>query len=268
MTVALDLFGVVHVDRFSIVRSELHERAAAADVDALFLEYPAERPDLGDWIRALVRLPPVVVGYAIYGVLSFAMYVITARGVRPSESRAAEEVGEALDVPVHSVDPHVRVIWSAGGGGLVVANWLLVAGVVFVGSPLQVVGTCVLSLLAFGCVLAVARRSRRLATATAVPVFVVWFVLQIVLGSAVLLDLAAVVFVAVTYWTIDERNAAMLDRAGKLATANEYDRAMLLTGRAHVGGLRNRIGERTEIEGGTIWIRRLFRRGTLQNRNG
>ncbi|XGI83092.1 hypothetical protein ACEU6E_07355 [Halorutilales archaeon Cl-col2-1] len=182
---SLGIFGVIHIDRLSVVRDELRERVEEEDADAIFVEYPDERPGLADWLRGLLRLPLVVLGFGIYSVVSLAAYAVVTRDLVPPEIRAAYEVADKDDIEVHRIDPHFSVIFSAGGIVSVGLNWMIVVGYLAV-FPAAVVTTYVVAFAAVGLVFGTARISRRAGTVTALLVFPVWLLLQISVGSVIL----------------------------------------------------------------------------------
>lgn len=238
-SVALELFGVIHIDRPGKVTDELGEYSA--DADALFIEYPEVEPDWRIHLRCLLRSPAFFLGMAIVSLVQLPLFVLLNRTVEPllsTEMRAARRVSDESGVPVHRVDAHPLFLAIQRGWQWSVLNWGLVIALVAFDAAALV--TTVLTLLLPWTLVKAANRSDRRA-GTFVAAVAPWSALAIGIAFD-LLSLAVVLVTCLTFqafvWrTISQRNEHMLRSVEGISKENEYERACLITGKAHLDGL-------------------------------
>ncbi|KZN22915.1 hypothetical protein A4G99_17635 [Haladaptatus sp. R4] len=263
MALQLDLFAVLHADRVSIVHRELEKRVTETDSDAVFIEYPERRLTAVEWVTAFLQRPLVVTGFMIYALLFFPISALISRTTLPSEAGAARTLGEETNIPIHDIDPHASIFLFPGGILTIALNWIALLAVAFVFSPVRTGTTVGVVIVTYAVVRASAQLSQRLAAALSIPTFLFFFLAQITIGSFPTLVLAGIAILWSLYTTVNERNAAMLERAREVATANGYDRVVFITGQTHVSGLRDRVSNNSDLEIRTIWSRRPLRSGVL-----
>lgn len=255
----LGLFGVVHMDRRGKVRSELE--TVTEETDALFIEYP--QGPLGMWVylNLLVRVPAYLLGALLVQLLVYTpLYLVFVRDLVSTELAVAQKIAEERDLPLHRVDKHPHQFVQHAGPRLVVVNWLTVAAIVYLSDPLSLVVTVALG-VGGGLVPLLVRRTghRYLAlgaalaglAASAGVVLTGLLSLWAFLGGTILLFVVLVT-------TIDNRNDVMVDRIGDISTAEGYDRAVLITGRAHLAGLVREASDRgfsVPFAHASVWLR-------------
>lgn len=257
---SLALFGVIHMDRLGKVTDEL--RAFVDDVDAVFIEYPAESMTLSQYGRLVFRMPAYAFGALLLQLLWYSpAYILFNRDLFPTELVAVEQVATEQELPVHRVDEHPNVKVSQAGPWQVVANWL-VFGAVGWYAP---VSTAVTAAVALGGGLAPAYLRRREYRYPALAVALLGFVAAV--GAAVvglfskLLLGCGVVFFFVVVWTLDHRNHVMVDRVAEQSTEHGYDDAVLITGKAHLGGMAE-IAHDRGLAVPTVHVSKWLRSGT------
>ncbi|MFC6726051.1 hypothetical protein ACFQE1_17110, partial [Halobium palmae] len=137
---SLRLFGAIHVDRVRKVEAELDEfasggcgdgRGESGRVDALFVEYPSGEFGLRQYLRFVVRVPTVAVGWGLVTVVHTVFYLLSQRDVIPAEVVAAVRYAKEHDRPLHAVDDHPIRILSGTGPAWVVVNWLAFVGLLW-----------------------------------------------------------------------------------------------------------------------------------------
>lgn len=237
----LGLFGVIHMDRLGKVSRELD--TFVGDADAVFIEYPADPMPLRQYARLVARVPAYALGALLFQLLVYApLYLLCNRDLYPTEMVAVRRVAD--DLPVHAVDEHPNEKLSRAGAGLVGANWLVIAAVGWL-APVASAATAGVALAGGLLPMIVRRRGHRyaalglagLGTAAAVGLVVVDL-------FSVPLFACGLVFFLVVVWTLDHRNEVMLDRIVDQSTEAGYDEVVLVTGKAHLGGLAALASER------------------------
>lgn len=235
----LGLFGVLHVDRPGKVRAELD--AFADDADALFIEQPETDVTLRTFANVAVRAPTFFLGMLLHAVALMPLYTLLNRAYDEAEAIAVRRVADDRDLPVHRVDDHPVLVTSRAGPRWMLANWLALAGLAWLfGTALAV--TAAVLLAGFGATLAAARIDRRLWLVVSIPATWGGLALAAVSGllSAVPVSLvfAVLVFYLASAGTMNEhRNRHMLRRVAEVSDREGYDRACLVTGKAHLAGL-------------------------------
>lgn len=233
---SLSLFGVLHVDRPAKVRAELDE--FAADADALFIEQPETEVTLRTWGRVAARTPTFFLGMLLQLVVLVPLYALLHREFDEAEAIAVRRVAADRDLPVHEVDDHPALYMSRAGPRWILANWVALAALAYAfGTTLAVlVGLLV---AAVGATLLTKWLDRRLWLVAAIPATVGPFALAATEGLVSIYPVAALlVFYAVSAGLLNEyRNSHMLERISAVSGREGYDRACLVTGKAHVAGL-------------------------------
>lgn len=244
MSLTLHLFGAVHFDRRGKVRDELDGFVGGADADALFVELPASLTrDLA--VRGLLRSPAATLGYVLLSLAIAPLYFLFTRAYATTESVAARRVAADRDLPVHRVDRSQFAYAADAGLPAVLANWALLLASAAT-APLGAVVTVGYALGAIGLVAFVGQRSPRLAGAIAALAGLGLFgglFLTTVFASWVVLA-AMLAFLAAAALTLGPRDEHMLARAAALADREGYERAVLVTGKAHLPGLVARGADR------------------------
>ena len=256
--VQLDLFGTIHVDRLGKVRREMDEFVGEAD--AICLEQPQD-PTVGMYLRAGLRAPLFLVGLFLYQLLLFLPLVLVARDVRATEFVAVEQLVD--DRPVYRVDDHPVSIVAGAGAVTVLANWVVLLALAVADPPS--VGLTVVAIFVAVLPAAIVRRAgfRYPAVLLAVAgLFAggVAYVLYAPLMTAVVGLVSVVAFMAVVSTTIERRNEEMLDRVVTTASDNGHDRVVLVSGKAHLGGMVE-AGQNRGIDIGRVHVSKLFRAG-------
>lgn len=254
---ALHLFGAIHVDRPSKVRAELDEYAA--DLDAIFLERPVEDLTPTTYLRGLVFAPGVVLAALFYGLLLLPFHALVLRDGTTPEWVATEHVAEERDLPVHHVDDHPIRIVATEGWRLRAIGWiaLLVPLALF---PVETATTAGVLVGLFAASSAIYRIDRRLWVVAGVPLWIAgavaaWF--GLVSGYVMLTFVLA--FAATTIGTLDRRNRIMLDRAREISEEEGYEESVLVTGKAHLGGMVN-VADEVGVDVARVHVSKVFRR--------
>lgn len=234
---ALRPFGVIHVDDPEKVTRELRE--FAADADAIFIEHPSDPLNALEYVELLVRAPLYVFGMLALQVVAYSpLYLLFNRDLFQTELVAARRIVEDADLPLHAVDEHPNRQLLDGSVRVTLANWALLAPALVL-EPIRV--PAAVALVALGGLLPVLvrRYGRRYAAMALVPVGFVAFAAAVVVSDAFFFVLLAGVVVALVtvLRTVDRRNEAMVERACRLSAEEGYDDAVLVTGKAHVGGV-------------------------------
>lgn len=235
-SLALDLFGVLHVDRPGKVRSELDD--FAADADALFIEQPETDVTLPVFARTAARAPVFFLGALLHLVLLVPLYAVLNRRYDEAEAIAVRRIADERDLPVHEVDDHPVLYMSRAGPRWTAVNWVALAGLAWLfGVPF--LATAGVLVLAAAVTIGTARLDRRLWLLTAVPA--TWGGLWVASSQGLLsvgLILILLLFYLGSTGVINEhRNDHMLGRVAEIADREGYDRACLVTGKAHLAGL-------------------------------
>lgn len=260
--VGLRLFGAIHTDRHEKVAAEFDR--VADGVDAVFLEYPADGFGLSHTGSALLRAPLATLGLLLASLVQWPLYAILVRRPEPAEVVAARSFAADHDLPVHAVDDHPVDLLADAGLSVVVPNWLALLAV----GAVQPTGTVVTSLTVVGLWLAGSLLGRVHRAAWAVGALVLsgsfaWAMFQPDLLSSLLLAVAMVALLLTAVTTLSTRNEVMVERVVEISDDEEYESAVLTTGRAHLPGLRTAardLGVSVEQE----YVPKLLRRGTLR----
>ncbi len=233
---SLSLFGVLHADRPAKVRAELDE--FAADADALFIEQPETEITLRTWGRVAARAPTFFLGMLVQLVAFVPLYAVLHREYDEAEAIAVRRVAADRELPVHEVDDHPALYMSRAGPRWMLANWVALAALasVFGRSLAALVG---LLGVAVGATLLAQWLDRRLWLVAAIPATVGTFALAATEGLVSIYPVTALlVFYAASAGLLNGyRNSHMLDRVSTISEREGYDRACLVTGKAHVAGL-------------------------------
>lgn len=256
--VRLDLFGTIHIDRLGKVRGEMGR--VAADAEAICLEQPAD-PTVCMYVAAGLRAPLFLVGTFLYQLLLFAPLVLAARDVRATEFVAVEEIAD--DRPLYRVDDHPIRIVSGAGPVTMLANWAVLL-VLVAYDPLNVVLT-VAAVFALVVPPVVVRRldfryPAVLLAVLSVAVAGVGYLRYAPRTTGLVGGVSVVAFIAVISATIERRNEEMLDRVTERAAENDHDRVLLVSGKAHLGGIVEAARAR-DIDIGQVHVSKLFRTG-------
>ncbi|MFC6952340.1 RDD family protein [Halorubellus litoreus] len=234
---ALRPFGVIHVDDPEKVTREL--RAFTADADAIFIEYPTDPASALEYVELLLRAPLYLLGMLAFQAVAYSpLYLLFNRDLFQTELVAARRVVDDHDVALHAVDDHPNRQLLEGNLVHSLANWALLAPALAL-EPVRVpvgIGLVVVSGLL---PVLVRRRGHRYAAMALVPVGFAGVVAAIALSNvfAVVLFAALVVALVTIFRTVDRRNEAMVERARRLSADEGYDDAVIVTGKAHVGGV-------------------------------
>lgn len=238
----LALFGTIHFDRLSKVRSEL--APLVEDADAVFVEYPDGDVGLGTRLGAFLKTPAFAVGGFVLQLFAYGpMAILFARDLLPTELRAVSEVA-GDDVPVHFVDEHPTRIMAEAGPGWIVPNWLAIAVAAWY-APSAFAVTTALGVFGGGIAVAVRRAGHRLPAIGLTAVAFAVGVAALALGyvDPVLVLGYVLAFLAFALGSAGARDEGMLDRVETVSDAAEYDSAVLVTGKGHLGGLVDRAPE-------------------------
>lgn len=234
-SVSLGVFGCIHVDDTEKVTAELS--AFREDGDAIFIEYPSgSKFGFGDPRKALLY-PLELLAYLLLVLLHGPLSLLFNRDIFPAEYTAAARLAEEDGVSLHAVD--TPFLEYPRGWKSVVLNWAVLA--VFGWLAPTTVGLSVAAILAAGIVPGLARRLNRwLGVLTAA---VIWggayavFLWQISFVLVVVLLVLVVALFARLVHAHEFRNEQMVGRVDSIAASQGYDRAVLVTGRAHVLGI-------------------------------
>lgn len=241
-SLALRLFGSVHLDRASKVADELDE--FAGDCDALFLEYPRGM-SFRSHAESLLKNPLLLVGVAFHFLLLAPLHAAMTRRVLPMEFVVARRFGDDHDVPVHPVDRHPLQILNDGRRRWWLANWLLVA-LFALRYPVAVAATAGILIAAWLLVSLLVRWSELAGTLAAIPG--TWGVLWVAETYAPFWGLFAasafVFFLVALGRTLSERNEVMLDQVEEIESEEGYGDACLITGKGHLSGLVGAAADR------------------------
>ncbi|WP_049902610.1 RDD family protein [Halococcus agarilyticus] len=238
-SVALRLFGVVHLDRPGKVTTELREYAG--DVDALFIEYPEEDPSWTTYGRCLLKAPVFFFGLVLNSLLQMPLFVLLNRGMSPllsTEMSAARRLSDERDVALYRVDDHPLFTAADSPWTWIVANWGVAAGLGVL-RPRSVLTTAALLLAAWLVVSLPARYAPSLGSlfGAVVPWFAVGVGFRYGFLSLPVVAAFFLAFVAVVKRTLSERNRHMLRRIEAISSENGHERVCLITGKAHLSGL-------------------------------
>lgn len=234
----LDLFGAIHVDRFSKVEDELIDFAEDADAEAIFVEWPAEELTRRMVTVALLRTPAMLLGTLFVGLIQGLLSALFNRRLDSTEHIAVKRLSDRY--PVHEIDRNLFSLMADFGLLAVVANWAVLVGFLAF-TPVQTAVTATILLVGSGLSNVVALRSRRLAAFSVVCVaigLVALFVLTDLLAGWFLLALT-LAFGVLANRTLDTRNQHMTERITTIADEEAYDSAVLVTGKAHLLGMRD-----------------------------
>ncbi|WP_135854173.1 RDD family protein [Halorussus salinus] len=233
---SLSLFGVIHADRPAKVRAELDE--FAADADALFIERPETEITLRTFGRVAARTPTFLLGMFVQLVAFVPLYVLLHREYDEAEAIAVRRVAADRGLPVHEVDDHPVLYMSRAGPRWILANWAALAALAY---AFGTAFAALAGLLVFsvGATLLTKWLDRRLWLVAAIPATVGPFALAAANGLVSIFPVAGVlVFYAASAGLLNEyRNSHMLERISTISGREGYDRACLVTGKAHVAGL-------------------------------
>lgn len=230
-----------------------------APVDVLFIELPDLTGRLGTaaggsftgrdalrlYLSALLRTPAFLLGQLLVVAVGGPLYVACNRSLLPAEALAASRVGDRHDLPVHAVDRHPVQAMADAGPPWLLANWAILAALAW--TDPRALGVAAGSLVAGAAVLyGLFYADRRAFVALGIPVCLA--VLAAVLWSA---RMPATVLAVVALSTVAvlhrNRNRHMVDRAAAIAAAHGYERGCLLTGKAHLGGVRRAAADRDDV---------------------
>jgi len=239
----LGLFGVIHIDRLGKVTRELE--AFVGDAETIFIESPTDSMGLRQYGSLLARVPAYAFGALLLQLAIYTpLFLLFNRDLLPTELVAARRVADSNGLSVRAVDEHPNETLSRAGPRLIVLNWL-VFGVV---GWLEPVSTAATAAVAVGGGLApvlIRRRGHRsvgLVAALCGLALAGWLVVE-GLWSVWLFG-CGLLFVAVVVRTLDHRNEVMLDRIEEQSTDADYNEVVLVTGKAHLGGLAALASER------------------------
>ena len=237
----LGLFGVFHMDRLGKVTAELD--VFVGDAEAVFIEYPADPMDLREYVRLVARVPAYAVGALLFQLLLYApLFACFNRDLYPTEMVAVRRVADGM--PVHAVDEHPNEKLRRAGPAFAVANWLVV-GLAGWLAPTASAVTAAVALAGGLLPQAIRRRGHRYpALGLALVGTAVGVGLAVGGLGSVPLFACGLVFFLVVVRTLDHRNEVMLDRIEAQAAAAGYDEVVLVTGKAHLGGLAALASER------------------------
>lgn len=238
-SIALRLFGVIHIDRPEKVATELEEYAS--ETDALFIEYPEEDPSWRVYARCLLKAPAVFFGFVFIGLVQMPLFVLFNREIGSllsTEMIVAQRLSDEYDLPLHPVDDHPLFIAADGQWAWIVINWAVVIGLAVLW-PWWLAASVGTILIPWLIVSSINRAVPALGVfASAV---VPWSALAIGTWSGFFspLVIAAILFVFLLLFktTFDKRNEHMLQRIQTLSTDHDYEQVCLITGKAHLGGL-------------------------------
>jgi len=235
-SLSLDLFGVLHVDRPGKVRSELAE--FAADADALFIEQPETEITLRTFGRVAARTPTFLLGALLQLAVLLPFYVVLNREYAEAEAIAVRRLAEERGLPVHRVDDHPVLYMSRAGPRWIGANWLALAGLAWL-FGVSFLATAVVLTLATAMTIGAARLDRRLWLLVAVPATwgSLWLAASNGLLSVKLLFALVLLYLGSAGVINEHRNGHMLGRVAEISEREAYDRACLVTGKAHLAGL-------------------------------
>lgn len=233
----LSLFGVIHMDAVGKVSEELDDVATAGDADAIFIEYPTDPGGVRTYLEVLLRAPAFLLGMAIMIFVHGPLYLAFARDLLPAEFLASERVAGRRRLPIHPVDDHPVQRAQAASATTTALNWLLVVPA-FALEPVGAAATAAALLVGALTPVLLRRKGHRYLGPALLPVGIAATCGVFVLGyGASLLVLVGAVGLAGHVVTgIDQRNEAMLDRVTRIAREEGYEDAVLVTGKAHLGG--------------------------------
>ncbi|RYJ08256.1 hypothetical protein ELS19_16985 [Halogeometricum borinquense] len=264
----LHLFGASHLDRYSSIQEEVEDRIAETEAEAICIEAPEQRIQVKYWLLALLRLPLVITGFALLGLVQLALFALLARSVLPGEVRAAREVHAKQGIPLHKVDPHFQRYFSTGGLWFIAVNWAILVAIAVVFSPIQLAIICVIGNIAFWCLRAAGQLSERIAVIIAVPaciiIYIALFQLTSILLVLVVFFSGIAALVTATKLTGEERTDEMLERTQTAINDNRYENVLYVTGQRRLPTLRDRIAEIGDIELGSVWVKERSESGSLE----
>ncbi|WP_128478709.1 RDD family protein [Halorussus pelagicus] len=232
----LSLFGVLHADRPAKVRAELAD--FADDADALFIEQPETEITLRTFGRVALRTPTFFLGMLLQIVAFEPLYALLHREYDEAEAIAVRRVAADRDLPVHEVDDHPALYMSRAGPRWILANWLALAAFAYAFGTALAALVGVLA-VAVGATVLTQWLDRRLWVVAAIPATVGPFAFAATNGLFSIYPITAVlIFVGASAGLLTEyRNGHMVDRVSVISEREEYERACLVTGKAHLAGL-------------------------------
>ncbi|MFD1642997.1 RDD family protein [Halohasta litorea] len=256
----LGLFGVIHIDRLSKVTRELE--AFVGDSETIFIESPTDSMGLRQYGSLFARVPAYAFGALLLQLAIYTpLFLLFNRDLLPTELAAARRVADSNGLSVQAVDEHPNETLSRAGPRLIVLNWL-VFGVVGWLEPVATAATAAVAVGGGLVPILIRRRGHRyggLAAAICGLGLAGWLVAE---GLwSVWLFCCGLLFVVVIVWTLDHRNEVMLDRIEERSTEADYDEAVLVTGKAHLGGLAS-LASGQELAVPRVHISRWLRAGT------
>ncbi|MFW5977790.1 MAG: RDD family protein [Halohasta sp.] len=237
----LGLFGSIHMDRLGKVTDELD--AFVDEADAVFIEYPADPMSLAEYAQLVVRVPAYALGALLFQLLIYApLFVLCNRDLYSTELVAVRRVADGI--PIHAVDEHPNERLRRAGPALVVANWVVIVAVGWL-TLVPSAATAAVALAGSLPPMAVRRRGHR-AIAVGLAVLGTAAGVGLIITDLLSVPLLAcgIVFLIVVIRTLERRNEVMLDRLEAQSTDAGYDEVVLVTGKAHLGGLAARARER------------------------
>ncbi|MFC4356784.1 RDD family protein [Halobium salinum] len=227
-------------------------------VDAVFVEYPNGEFDLRGYLRFVLRVPAVAVGWGVVTVVHVAFYLLFQRDVVPAEVVAATRYAREHDRPLHAVDDHPVHTLAAAGPAWVVASWLALAGLLWV-TRLDGAVTAAALAAAPAPLFAVRDRGRTARVGAGLTVVLGAAAAAVLLGLSTVVAAAGVLAVlAMLLLTLGPRNRTMLERCRDIAAREGYERAVLTTGKAHVNGMlavADEVGVRIDAVHRSKWLR-------------
>lgn len=269
MASLVHLFGAAHSDRYSNIQAEIEDRVTATDAEAICIEAPEERIQVTYWLLAFLRLPLVVTGFALVGVVQLALLAPRARSVFPGEVRAAQEVHAEHGIPLHKVDPHFQRYFSAGGLWFSIVNWAVLIGIAVVLSPIPIAIICVLGNVGYRCFRWLGQVSERLAVIIALPACILFYLALFQITSILLVlvvfSIGLAALVISSKLTGEERTDEMISRTQAAIADNEYENVLYVAGQGRISTLRDRITDLADVRLGSVWLKDRSESGELEH---
>jgi hypothetical protein len=258
MVSTLHLFGSIHIDRPSILKSELTTVCEDVCADAFFLEAPLNDPTPRDWLRYGLRVPLIIIGVFAYGLLLWGFSVLAVRHFESVDIATARTVTDENNIPTYEVDPQYDLLCSYGGPGFVALNWVGALGLIALSPQLSVVS---LGALALGVLIvsATARISETAGSLLAVPVSLGWLWVLLMGYISWVLIAGILTFVIVARRTIRTRNEEMMTQISNIVDRDGIENGVLIVGKSHISNLLEVNGDSISV--GSVWVRKLFRSG-------